>query len=106
MNNCPSNPDINARELLNRLQKQEQLHLLDVREPIEFHTHNIGGVNLPLSKLETVMENLPWAKTDEIIVICQAGLRSETAQSILLQNGYNNVRNLTGGLLALRRIKE
>jgi rhodanese-related sulfurtransferase len=81
------------------------LHLLDVREPIEYHTYNIGGLNIPLSKLEGYLEKEGWNKNDEIIVICQAGLRSETAQSILQQRGYPNVRNLTGGLLALRRIK-
>jgi rhodanese-related sulfurtransferase len=55
--------------------------------------------------LEGYLEKVGWNKNDEIIVICQAGLRSETAQSILQQNGYQNVRNLIGGLLALRRMK-
>ncbi|WP_158828284.1 rhodanese-like domain-containing protein [Mucilaginibacter lacusdianchii] len=101
-----SSPDINAGELLKRLQSQEELAILDVREPIEFHTHNIGGVNLPVSQLAAKLDSLPWPQNKEIIVICQAGLRSETAQSILQQNGYENVRNLNGGLLALRRIRD
>ena len=103
--NPNNNPDIEARELLERLQSQENMHLLDVREPIEFHTHNIGGINLPLAQLIQNPERLNWPKTAEIIVICQAGIRSETAQSILQQNGYEHVRNLTGGLLALRKLK-
>lgn len=104
-NHHSNNPDIKAAELLSRLNNGEQLHLLDVREPIEYHTHNIGGLNIPLGKLTEHIKELGWNETDEIIVICQAGLRSETAQSILQQNGYHNIRNLTGGLLALRRLK-
>jgi rhodanese-related sulfurtransferase len=102
----PNNPDIDARELLARMQDDETLHVLDVREPIEYHTYNIGGLNIPLSQLVANAEVLNWHKSDEIIVICQAGIRSETAQSILQQNGYENVRNLTGGLLAIRRIND
>ena len=43
---------INAGDLLARLQKGDQLNLLDVREEIEYHTHNIGGRNIPLSALQ------------------------------------------------------
>jgi len=45
----PSNHKINAAELNQRLQKGEVLNLLDVREVIEYHTFNIGGVNIPLA---------------------------------------------------------
>lgn len=100
-----SSPDIDIKELLNRIENGEQLHLLDVREPVEYHTHNIGGVNIPVGKLAEQHYTLSWTKTDEIIVICKVGLRSQTAQSILQQQGYVNVRNLTGGLLALRKLK-
>lgn len=98
-------PQINATELLTRINNGEHLNLLDVRETIEYHTYNIGGNNIPLPKLEQSINELGYNKTDEIIVICKVGLRSETAQTILLQNGYQNVKNLTGGLLALRKLK-
>lgn len=96
---------INATELLTRINNGEHLNLLDVRETIEYHTYNIGGNNIPLPKLEQSINELGYNKTDEIIVICKVGLRSETAQTILLQDGYQNVKNLTGGLLALRKLK-
>jgi rhodanese-related sulfurtransferase len=96
---------INAHDLLARLQTDDQLNLLDVREEIEYHTHNIGGRNIPLSTLQKNINHLEYNKTDEIIVICKAGLRSETAQSILIQNGYQNVKNLTGGLIALHKLQ-
>jgi rhodanese-related sulfurtransferase len=100
----PSNPNITAAELHERLTSGEQLQILDVREPIEFHTRNIGGENIPLGKLSQEPDDLPFEEGDEIILICQAGLRSRTAQQILQQNGYTHTRNLTGGLLALRKL--
>ena len=96
---------IDAPSLLVRLNKGECLNLLDVREEIEYHTFNIGGKNLPLSGFQQNIDQLSYNKTDEIIVICKVGLRSETAQNILLQNGYKNVINLTGGLIALQKVQ-
>jgi len=97
--------DINAGELLERLQKKEPINVLDVREPIEYHTWNIGGLNIPVSGLEQKLADLDWDKNDEIIVVCRAGIRSATAKSILELNGYKNIRNLCGGLMALQKIQ-
>ena len=97
--------DIQAEELMNRLQKGEQLNLLDVREPVEFTTYNIGGTNVPLSKLDTAINKLSYNQNEEIIVICKMGLRSETGQHILREHGFKNVRNLEGGLLSLYKIR-
>ncbi|MCC8426957.1 rhodanese-like domain-containing protein [Mucilaginibacter sp. UR6-11] len=96
---------MDAQSFKSRLMSGETLNLLDVREEIEFHTYNIGGKNIPLSKLIEKPGLIPYNKTDEIIVICKAGIRSETAQSFLIQNGYQNIKNLTGGLLALQKLQ-
>jgi adenylyltransferase/sulfurtransferase len=96
---------INAGELMARLNNGEALNLIDVRGAIEYHTYNIGGVNIPLGKLTESMNNWDYNKTDELIVICKVGLRSETAQTLLLQNGYQNVKNLAGGLMAIQKLK-
>lgn len=95
--------NINSQEMLSRLQNSERLNVLDVRGKIEYHTYNIGGKNIPLADLKDNLKELEWNKTDEIIVICTAGLRSATAKSILELNGYNNIRNLADGLLALQK---
>ena len=97
---------IDANSLLTRLKNGEELNLLDVREEIEYHTYNIGGKNFPLSALAENLSNLNYNKTDEIIVICKVGLRSQTAQSILHQHGYQNVKNLTGGLIAVQKLNK
>lgn len=95
--------DINAKEVMARLQNGEHLNLLDVRGEMEYHTFNIGGKNIPLPGLKDNLDELEWNKTDEIIVICKVGLRSATAKSILELNGYKNIRNLSGGLIAFQR---
>lgn len=95
---------IDALTLRNRLQSGDAVNMLDVREEIEFHTFNIGGKNIPLSKLNNALAIVAPNKTDELIVICKAGLRSTTAQAILIENGFTNVKNLTGGLLAIQRL--
>ena len=95
--------DIDANELFVRLQKGEQLTLLDVRGEIEYHTFNIGGKNIPLPYLDKSLDDLPWNKSDEIIVICKVGLRSATAKSLLELKGYKNIRNLAGGLIAWQK---
>ena len=97
--------EISARQLKERLETNEPINLLDVREEIEYYTYNIGGLNIPLCKLQQDINQLNYNKTDEIVVICQAGLRSQTAQAFLMQKGYQNVKNLTGGLMALRRLQ-
>lgn len=97
--------DIAASEMAARFKQHEPANILDVREPIEFYTWNIGGINIPLSALEQDLNKLEWNKNDEIIVVCRAGIRSATAKSVLELNGFKNIRNLTGGLLALQRIR-
>lgn len=95
--------NINASEMIVRLQNGEHLNLLDVRGEMEYHTFNIGGINIPLPGLQENLDELEWNKSDEIIVICKAGLRSATAKSILESIGYKNIRNLTGGLIAFQK---
>ncbi|WP_158996322.1 rhodanese-like domain-containing protein [Mucilaginibacter sp. L196] len=97
---------ISAVEVYSRLQNGDAINLLDVREVIEFSTYNIGGQNIPLSKLPSSIDQLDYNKTDEIVVICKIGMRSETACKLLQEKGYQNVRNLAGGLIALQKIKQ
>lgn len=95
--------DITAAELKERLENGDDLHLLDVRGELEYHTYNIGGLNIPLPKLNDEVVELDWNKNEEIIVICKVGMRSNTGKLILQQNGYTNVKNLKGGLIALQK---
>ena len=96
--------DISAAEFNLRNKDDDTLKVIDVREPLEFQTFNVGGETIPLASLIRDVEELDFDKEEEIVVICQRGLRSETAKRLLAQNGYTNVRNLTGGLLAVQKL--
>ncbi|MEO5911837.1 MAG: rhodanese-like domain-containing protein [Pelobium sp.] len=98
--------DITADEFAKLVASKKDIQLLDVREELEFHTYNVGGLNIPLGKINHVLEEEEFIFdiNEEIIVICQRGLRSKTAKTILINAGYKNVRNLIGGLLKLQRV--
>lgn len=96
--------DISPAEFMERNREPITFVIIDVRERIEFQTFNIGGQNIPLGILLKDPEELEDLKNKELIVICQHGLRSETARRFLLMNGFKNVRNLHGGILALRKL--
>ena len=73
-----------------------EAYCLDVRSPQEFQLGCIPGfVNIPLDDLRGHLEELPKDKT--IIVNCAVGLRGYLAARILMQQGFTDVRNLSGG---------
>jgi rhodanese-related sulfurtransferase len=94
---------ISVEELKMRIDAGESLHLLDVREPFEHEDFNIGGVLLPLGKVQTMQtEDIDDWKDQEVICYCRSGNRSGQACMILETAGYSNVRNLSGGMNAWR----
>ena len=92
--------DITPAELKERLANGEKPFILDVREDWEHQEQNLGGVNIPLGALPDKLDELEDHKNDEIIVHCRSGARSASAKAFLTQQGFTNVRNLTGGILA------
>ncbi len=96
--------EISALELKTLIDSHNSPYILDVRERIEYFSYNIGGTLIPLGALPDQLEELPEDLDQEIVVVCQKGIRSRTAQKILMQAGYTNVKNLRGGLSAFHRI--
>lgn len=96
--------DITAIEFINLNPKATSLKIIDVREELEYQTFNLGGENIPLGKLLRDIDDLEYEKDEEIIVLCQRGLRSETAKLALQNKGYSHVKNLIGGILAIRKL--
>ncbi len=75
--------------------KEDDL-LIDVRTQLEFINGNIpGAINIPIDELRGRLEELD--KEKNIYIYCQIGLRGYLAQRILLQNGFENVMNVSGG---------
>jgi rhodanese-related sulfurtransferase len=93
--------DITAAELKQRLANNETPIILDVREPWEHEEQNIASAKLiPLGSLPERLHELEEYKDQEILVHCRSGKRSATAQAIMQQQGFTNVRNVLGGMLA------
>ena len=92
--------DISAKELKERIDKGETLVLIDVREPSEYKQANIGATLIPLATLPDKIDELEQYKDQEVIVHCRSGKRSGQAQIYLEQQGFTNVRNVTGGIEA------
>ncbi|MFX1310807.1 MAG: FAD-dependent oxidoreductase [Promethearchaeota archaeon] len=71
--------------------------LLDVRTKEEFAARTIdGSINIPIEELRQRLDEIPSNKS--IYVYCEVGYRSYLALRILLQSGYKEVYELTGGL--------
>ena len=90
--------EISVQELKNRLDKGEELNVIDVREPWEFDEFNIGARNMPLSSFPSYLPLLEELKNEEVIVHCKMGGRSSQAVAILEQLGFTDVKNVTGGM--------
>ena len=71
--------------------------LLDVREPDEWTAgHAPGAHHVPMMEVPARMAEVP---TDaEVVVVCRSGGRSGQVTSWLMGNGWDNVRNLDGGM--------
>lgn len=87
---------ITVEQLKAQLDKGEVPVILDVREPREYKTANIGGVLIPLGEVPKRMSELDKGK--EIVVHCHHGGRSQRAVEFLYENGFSNVKNLVGGI--------
>jgi len=88
---------ISPKELKTRIDKGDQLVLLDVREDWEYSLAKIdGSILVPLGTLPQSLTRLN--RESEIIAICHHGMRSADATNFLLQQGFSNVKNLVGGI--------
>ncbi len=70
--------------------------LVDVRTADEYSLGSIpGAINIPVDELRNRLSELP--KDKPIVVTCAVGLRGYLAYRILVQHGYKDVKNLSGG---------
>jgi len=90
--------DMTVEELKQRLDRGDDLFVLDVREPHEYQICNIGGHLIPLNDLPKRVSELDASR--EIVVHCKLGGRSAKAVDFLRQSGFSRVHNLAGGITA------
>jgi adenylyltransferase/sulfurtransferase len=91
-------PQLSVKEYKSRIDNGEDLFLLDVREPYEYQIAQIGGTLIPQNDVPNRLAEIPRDK--EIVVQCRSGARSQRIAELLKQQGYSNVVNLAGGILA------
>jgi adenylyltransferase/sulfurtransferase len=91
--------EVTAEELKRRLDRGEDLFILDVRNPPEFQICRIpGSTLLPLPELAQRFRELDPGR--EMVVHCKSGMRSAKAIELLRQHGFTKLKNLKGGILA------
>lgn len=90
--------EITVSELKEKFDREDRFILLDVREPEEYHRCCIdGSVHIPLGDLHNHLSRLDNQKA--YVVYCRSGKRSAAACKLLLQQGFDDVVNLSGGIL-------
>jgi adenylyltransferase/sulfurtransferase len=91
-------PEITPCELKEKLDRGEDVFILDVREPHEYQICNLRGHLIPLGELPRRVHELDSAR--EIVAHCKSGKRSAQAVDFLRQAGFRKVSNLRGGILS------
>ena len=92
--------DITVNELKEKLDRNENFIFIDVREQDEYAEFNLGAILRPLGTVSHIVDEFADHKNDEIVIHCRSGARSGVAKDFLIANGFKNVRNLLGGVLA------
>ncbi|AZU62062.1 sulfurtransferase TusA family protein [Neobacillus mesonae] len=88
---------INNEEFEKKLEENDNIVVLDVRETAEFAFNHIpSAISIPLGELEQRIGELN--KDAEIYVICRTGNRSDLAAQKLADNGCTNVINVVPGM--------
>jgi rhodanese-related sulfurtransferase len=98
--------DITVSELKERLDRGEKFPFIDVREEWEYEEDNLGADNIPLGELAHQLSQLEKIKEEEIVIHCRSGARSGNAKKFMETNGFTQVRNVLGGILAFRALPE
>jgi rhodanese-related sulfurtransferase len=90
--------EVTVEELKSKIDNGEDFQLIDVRESFEYEVSNLGGLNIPLSGILIEVDKI--AKDKPVVVQCRSGKRSAQAVMMLEQQGFDNLANLRGGILA------
>jgi adenylyltransferase/sulfurtransferase len=91
--------EITVEQLKQRLDRREDVFILDVRNPEEYQICKIAGSTLiPLPSLPQRVAELDHGR--EMVVHCKSGMRSQKAIQFLREQGFKKLVNLKGGILA------
>jgi rhodanese-related sulfurtransferase len=89
---------ISTTDLRERLNQGEQFTIIDVREADEVAEGMIpGAIHIPLGEISLRYNEIQ--QTDDIILVCRSGKRSQKAYEFLQAQGFKHLFNMDGGML-------
>ena len=84
--------------------KREDVQIVDVRGTAEFNSAHIEDAdNVFVGTLQSNLDKIYKKKT--VVIHCQSGDRSAIAYSILVRNGFDNIKNYSGGMAEWQKNK-
>jgi rhodanese-related sulfurtransferase len=92
--------EITPKEVKQKIDAGEALHLIDVREPVEFSITRINGAELiPMNTVPAALQKLE-GQADEgtLIVFCHHGVRSLQVVNWLRAQGVDACQSMAGGI--------
>ena len=91
---------ISVQEVKEKVDRGDDVFLLDVRTPGEYETAHIEGSHLfPMDEIPSRLEELRAAAgARAVVTICHHGVRSYNVAAALLQNGFEDVSSMTRGI--------
>tara|TARA_Y100000590_G_scaffold121738_2_gene139410 strand:+ start:19800 stop:20171 length:372 start_codon:yes stop_codon:yes gene_type:complete len=91
-------PEVDVYQVQDKLDKGEQINLIDVREDNEWNLGRIPtAIHLGKGIIERDIESVVRDRGVELILYCQGGFRSALAAESLKKMGYKNVYSMSGG---------
>lgn len=91
--------EITVTELKKMKDSGEDFQLVDVREPYEADTCQIGGELIPMGEVLNNVDKI--SKNKKVVIHCRSGKRSASiVQALETQHGFTNLYNLKGGIMA------
>lgn len=93
----PQVPSVSAADV------SDEAYLLDVREDDEWQAgHAPGARHVPMQDIPARLDEVP--QDGDIVVVCRSGGRSGQVVGYLTANGWDNIRNLDGGMKAWKAL--
>ena len=94
--------EIDSESLYGRISGGEDVLLVDIRTPAEIAQGAIpDAMQLPMHLIPIRISELP--KDRDVVLYCRSGARSSQACVYMMQQGYDRVLNLRGGIIAWAR---
>ncbi len=88
---------VSVEKLRQRMQSEEDLFLLDVREPFEVELASIeGAISIPMGEILQRLEEIP--RDCPVFVLCHHGIRSQQVAQWLSSQGIAPLHNVVGGI--------